>query len=204
MEPVLYLVRHGRTELNSNNCFRGAVDVDLSDAGKADAEEAAKFLDSLNIDPVFMVSSDKSRAVETADILKKTFNIPLETTHQLRALNVGKFSGQPRNDENIAELQKYLDDEATQIPGGESLNEFRDRVVPAIEECFKLACKHGVGFVICHSSIVHEVGNQLYGDHNSVVVSPGGIVVVGFEDGKPEAKPIFKKHSPAKDAASIS
>ena len=202
--PVLYLVRHGRTPLNQNNCFRGSVDVSLSPQGIKDGEEASKFLQDLKIEPVFIITSDKKRATETADILAKDFDVPIKESHLLRALDVGKFSGKPRNKENVEELQGYVDSPEKKIPGGESLDEFKERVVPTLEECFQLACDNGVGIVVCHSSIVHEVGTQLFGDHKSLVVEPGGIVVIGFDDGKPTAKTLFKKHKPAGNSASIS
>jgi broad specificity phosphatase PhoE len=202
--PILYLIRHGRTELNQNNCFRGSVDVPLSSEGTKDSEEAAEFLKTLDAEPVFIVTSDKKRAVQTADILAKNFDAPVKESHYLRALNVGKFSGQPRSKENVTELQKYIDNPDTPIPQGESLSDFQSRVVPVLEECFGLACNNGLGFVVCHSSIIHEVGTQLFNDHTSLVVEPGGVVVIGIENGKPSAKSIFKKHKPAGNTASIS
>lgn len=202
--PVLYLIRHGRTELNQNNCFRGNVNVSLSSSGIKDAEEAIDFLKSLNAEPVFIVTSDKKRAVETAHILSTEFDAPVKEEDALRALDVGKFSGQPRNKENVEELQIYLDDPQSVIPGGESLDAFKERVIPVLEDCFGMAYENGLGFVVCHSSIIHEVGSQLYGDHTSLVVEPGGIVLVGLDHGVPFAKSIFKKQKPAGNTASIS
>lgn len=200
----LYLIRHGRTDLNQNNCFRGSKDVSLSSAGIGDIEETIKFLQSLDADPEFIITSDRKRAEESAQLLSKAFDAPVHDVHLLRALDVGKFSGQPRSEENVNELQTYLDDPDIEIPGGESLNEFKERVIPVLEECFHLACENGLGFVVCHSSIIHEVGTQLFGDHKALVVEPGGVVVVGFEDGLPFAKSIFKKLKPAGNTASIS
>jgi broad specificity phosphatase PhoE len=202
--PVLYLIRHGRTDLNQNNRFRGNKDVPLSSGGRSDVEEAAEFLKTRHADPAFIVTSDRKRAVESSEILKKSFDAPIKEIHYLRALDVGKFSGELRNKENVDELQTYLDDPDTLIPDGESLNDFRERVVPVLEECFELAQREGLGFVVCHSSIIHEVGTQLFNDHKALVVEPGGIVEVGFENGEPFAKTIFKKHESAGNTASIS
>ena len=204
MITILYLVRHGRTSLNSKGCFRGNVDIPLSTVGKKDVEEAADFLESIEADPVFIGTSDKKRAVETSDILAGRFNIPVEQTHLLRALNVGKFSGQPRSDENVKELETYLADPETVIPDGESLQDFRERVVPTLEECFQLAASNGVGIVTCHSSIVHEAGTQLFGSHTSLLVEPGGVVAIGLLDGQPHAEAIFKKLKPVQGADTIS
>ena len=190
MENILYLIRHGKTALNSKDYFRGDTDVPITKEGRKDAEEAAKFLEG--IEPVFIISSDRVRATETAEILTKYFDAPTHTTDQLRAWDVGEFSGKPRNKENLASLQKYIDEPYLEVPGGESLDCFTARTMPAIEECFQLALCHGIGFVVVHSSVVHQLGTTLLGDHKSLVVEPGGVVVIGLEDGRPSAKVIFK------------
>ena len=190
MQEVLYLIRHGKTALNSKDYFRGDSDVPITKEGRKDAEEAAKFLEG--VEPVFIISSDRVRATETAEILTKYFDAPTHTTDQLRAWDVGEFSGKPRNKENLASLQKYIDEPYLEVPGGESLDCFTARTMPAIEECFQLALCHGIGFVVVHSSVVHQLGTTLLGDHKSLVVEPGGVVVIGLENGQPSAKSIFK------------
>jgi broad specificity phosphatase PhoE len=170
--------------------FRGDTDVPLNKQGHKDMEETSKFLE--DIDPVFIISSDRTRAVQSVEILTKHFEAPTHTSDQLRAWDVGEFSGKPRNDENLKSLQKYIDDPYLVVPGGESLDCFTARTMPAIQECFCLAQHHGIGFVVVHSSVVHQLGQQLLSDHKSLVVEPGGVVVIGLEDGRPSAKPIFK------------
>jgi broad specificity phosphatase PhoE len=204
--PVLFLIRHGRTDLNARNLFRGNVNVPLDKVGFQDAEEAAEFLKDK--DPGFLVSSDKLRAVQTAEIFEKKFGLENTQTSDLRAWNIGKFSGKERNKENVEELQKYIDNPDLRVPEGESLTEFRERVAPVLDECFDYAHNNGVGFIICHSSVVHEAGNILNGSHTSLLVEPGGIVVIGYSDGKITASNIFKKAKqtkpPAKRAETIS
>jgi probable phosphoglycerate mutase len=190
MQEVLYLIRHGRTKLNSADYFRGDSDVPLTKEGRKDVEEAAKFLEGIT--PVFIISSDRIRAIQSTEILTKYFDTPIHTSDQLRAWDVGEFSGKPRSDENLKSLQKYIDDPYLVIPGGESLDCFTARTMPAIQECFCLAQHHGIGFVVVHSSVVHQLGQELFSDHKSLVVEPGGVVVIGMEDGRPSAKPIFK------------
>ena len=190
MTPILYLIRHGRTALNSKDYFRGDSDIPLTREGRKDVEEAAKFLEE--IEPVFIISSDRIRAVQSMDILTKHFDSPTHTSDQLRAWDVGEFSGKPRSDENLKSLQKYIDDPYLVVPGGESLDCFTARTMPAIQECFCLAQHHGLGFVVVHSSVIHQLGKELTGLHTSLVVEPGGVVVIGLEDGQPSAKRIFK------------
>ena len=200
MEPVIYLIRHGRTSLNAKNRFRGNIDIPLDKVGIKDAEEAVEFLK--DIDPAFLVSSDKKRAVETAKIFGKKFGLEDIQTPDLRAWDIGKFSGQERSDKNVEELQKYIDNPDLPVPGGESLQDFRDRVSPVLEECFDHAHEVGVGFIFCHSSVVHEAGNIITGNHTSLLVEPGGIVAIGYSDGSITADNVFKKAKPPVTRAS--
>src|ERR1700728_2601733 len=162
MEPILYLVRHGRTQANAKNLFRGDSDIPLTAGGRKDAEEASEYLK--DIQPDFIVSSDRIRAVETADILGKTFGHTPIKSGKLRAWDVGTFTGKPRDKDNLAELQKYIDDPRLPTPNGESLDEFRARVLPVIKECFDQVAGHAVGFIVCHSSIIRAVSEALYDD----------------------------------------
>ncbi len=202
--PVIYVLRHGRTSFNVANKFRGEADIPLIPEGKEDAEEAANFLKQEAAEPAFIISSDKIRAEQTADILKKYFPVESSSTESLRAWNLGDFSGQPKSKENLKELSKYINNPDLPVPGGESLNEFRDRILPVLAECFEHATRVGLGIVVAHSSVIHEIGTQIHQDHKSLVVEPGGIVVVGFEDGDITANRIFKPLRKNEDAASVS
>jgi len=200
MIPVLYIIRHGRTSYNQKGLFRGEADIPLTKEGEHDSEEAAKELEGE--DPSFIVSSDKTRAEQTAHILANGSEV--QTTPVLRAWNLGHFSGKPKNKENLKELQKYIDNPELPVPDGESLQEFRDRVLPALAEAFEHATRVGTGFVVAHSSVIHEIGNQLYGDHKSLVVKPGGIVAIGIDNGEISAERIFKPLRDHESAASVS
>lgn len=201
--PVLYLIRHGQTKPNAANQFRGDSDVPLTPKGRKDAEDVAEFLKG--IEPSFIISSDRSRAIETTQILQKYFDAPVHTSPELRAWDVGEFTGKPRNKENLAEIQKYIDDPCLTVPGGESLAEFASRTMPAIDECFQLANCHGVGFVVAHSSVIHQLGSDLLGSHTALVVDPGGVVLVGLSgEGCSEAEAIFKPMEKEENSESIS
>lgn len=202
--PILYIVRHGRTSFNVAGKFRGEADIPLIDEGRQDAKEAAEFLEEQGVQPSFIVTSDKKRAVETAKILSKDFHDSIKPTDQLRAWNLGDFSGKPKNKENVADLQQYIHDPDTPVPGGESLNDFRNRILPILAECFEHATRNGVGIVVAHSSVIHELGTQIFGDHKTLVVEPGGIVAIGIDNGKITAERILKPLRNVESAASVS
>jgi broad specificity phosphatase PhoE len=151
----------------------------------------AKLLEPVEISHIFC--SDRLRATTTAEEIGKSAKLPIHRSESLRALDVGDFSGKLRTKESEAALQVFIDHPSTDIPGGESLNNFKSRIRPCITEAVDIALKCGVPtIVVAHSSIVHEVGSMLYNDHKSILVEPGGIVAIYLNNGKVVADPIFR------------
>lgn len=190
---AVYVARHGRTLLNHQNKFRGNSNPPLDEVGINQANELAKLFSGIDISHIFC--SDKQRAIKTADIMASSKNIPIHKSEHLRALNVGDFSGQPRNEKSEAELQSYLDEPDSKIPGGESLNEFRSRIRPCLQEALHIYLQYGIPPVlVAHSSVCHEIGNVASGNHKSVLVEPGGAIAVYYNPStqKISAEPIFR------------
>lgn len=188
---ILFVARHGQTVLNASNCFRGNKDPSLDEKGFRDAHRLASFFQDEPLS--FIVSSDRLRARQTAGVIKNERNLDVHDTPILRALDVGDFSGKKRTAENEEALEHYIDHPDIPIPGGESLNEFKSRVRPALIEAFELADDSGKpGLLVAHSSIIHEVGDWLYGQHKATLVEPGGVLSIYIKDGKIGAEPILK------------
>ena len=203
-KAVVFVARHGRTRLNANNSFRGNANPELDEVGVKQAHELAKLFSDVPISHIFC--SDKVRATKTAEIISAAKGGQVHRSEALRALNVGNFSGQPRNAKSEAELQSYLDDPDCCIPGGESLNDFRARIRPCLQEAIDLYGECGVPpMLVAHSSVCHEVGNIANGNHKSILVEPGGAIAVYVNNGKIDAEPIFKplKVSPGTGRAKI-
>ncbi len=64
---MIYIIRHGQTELNNKKALQGRSDHPLNDTGIAQAQEAAAMLQGIKFDAVY--SSPLIRAVQTAKIL---------------------------------------------------------------------------------------------------------------------------------------
>lgn len=199
-EIVLYVARHGRTVMNEENKFRGDSNPPLDSNGFRDANELAFYFSPIELS--FIVSSDKKRASTTADIISLQKNVDPEEqcfdlhpvyNGLLRPWNVGDFGGKPKNKENIAELQKYIDNPDKIVPGGTSLNDFRGRVRPLFKEAVEAGIKAGVpGLIVVHSSVVHEIGATFAGHHEAAHIKPGGVAAVYISNGKLGVEPIFK------------
>ena len=63
--PDLILLRHGQSDWNKQNRFTGWTDVDLSDAGRAEAEEAGRLMAAHGFFPEVCFTSYLKRAIRT-------------------------------------------------------------------------------------------------------------------------------------------
>ena len=188
---LVFVVRHGQTTLNRENRFRGTANPPLDATGIRQARDVAKLLDAIEISHIF--SSDKQRATKTADIIASGDGNKVHKTENLRALNVGDYSGELRTKEAEAEVAAFANTPDIPFPGGESINQFRGRIQPCLQEACDIALRCGAPTVIVgHSSIVHEVGNWLYGNHKCILVEPGGMAAIYLKNGKLAADAIYK------------
>ena len=189
---AVLVARHGRTALNSEHKFRGRMDVPLDETGIKQAHELAELLRPIELGPIFC--SDTKRASKTAEIIAQKQDTHVYKNQNLKALNVGDFSGEKRSPENVAALTKILLSPDTTIPGGESLNDFSARVQPCIHEAIEIFLETGVPpLLVAHSSIIREVGAMFMGDHTLALVEPGGVLAIYFDNGKLKAKPIYRE-----------
>jgi len=129
----LYLTRHGRTHWNQQGRFQGSVDIPLDEVGRT---QAAEIVEKLRGKVQVAVSSDLSRARETARIIADALNIPLlDPEPELRERGYGILEGLTR--EEI--LEKYPDiwvaregDRNFEVPGAEPCADVIARVQGAL------------------------------------------------------------------------
>lgn len=88
---TLYLVRHGKTKDNVARIIQGQRQGELTPAGIAQMEELAVSLSEIHFDAI--ISSDLQRAYDSAQILGRQLNLPVQTTPMLRERDWGDFTG---------------------------------------------------------------------------------------------------------------
>ena len=206
---LLYVCRHGTTAMNEQNRFRGDSNPNLDAKGYKDANELAFYFEPIDLS--FIVSSSKTRAATTANIIslqkklkqsvedKCRFDLTPVLNDLLHPWNVGDFGGKEKTPERIKELQGYISDPDKPVPGGTSLNDFRGRVRPLFKEAIEASNEAGVpGLLVVHSSVIHELGECLSGNHEAGHVRPGGVAAVYIHNGKLGVEPIFKPDDKSK------
>ena len=136
----LILVRHGQSEWNAKNLFTGWKDPALTNQGVAEANNAGKLILQKNIQFDLMYTSMLSRAQKTGDIILKVLNhkeIPIIKNEALNERNYGSLAGLNKDDarKKWGEEQVHIWRRSFDIPppGGESLKDTADRVLPYFE-----------------------------------------------------------------------
>ena len=91
MAHQIILWRHGQTDWNVANRFQGHTDIPLNDVGIFQAQHAAPLLAAMN--PTMILSSDLSRAKDTAHELVKLTGLDITIDARLRETNCGAWEG---------------------------------------------------------------------------------------------------------------
>ncbi len=138
----LVLLRHGESQWNLENRFTGWVDVPLSPRGIEEAKQAGAKLRTFTFDRAF--TSVLARANETLRLALAEIgqsDIPVEKDQALNERMYGELQGL-----NKAETVKQYGEEQVKLwrrsydvrpPGGESLKDTAERVLPYYEKAIK-------------------------------------------------------------------
>ncbi|MDQ1695464.1 MAG: glucosyl-3-phosphoglycerate phosphatase [Frankiaceae bacterium] len=101
------LLRHGRTEWNATGRFQGQLDSPLDLIGKAQALGAAVALAPMEPDAI--VSSDLSRAVDTAGAVAAEAGLEVVLDPRLREIDLGEWQGLTRAEARGRFPEEYAD-----------------------------------------------------------------------------------------------
>jgi len=127
----IILARHGETEWNVAEVFRGQIDIDLNETGVKQAELLSGYLSTSAIAAVY--SSPLKRALKTAEIIAQPHKLEVDVDPDLIDFNFGKWQGLSHQEVK----EKYRDLYATwithpeqvRIPDGEALEDVSKRVI---------------------------------------------------------------------------
>ncbi len=150
----LVLVRHGETEWNASEIYRGRADVALNENGIRQAELLGEYLSKEKID--FVYSSPLIRAVKTAEAIAIRQSLEVNTISNLVDIDFGEWQGMSLKEVKEKYPDLYRDWEETpeqvKIPGGESLEEVRRRTMPFVEDAV-IRCGDGRIILVLHRVI---------------------------------------------------
>ncbi|MEK7761095.1 MAG: 2,3-bisphosphoglycerate-dependent phosphoglycerate mutase [Nitrospirota bacterium] len=138
----LILLRHGESQWNLENRFTGWVDVPLSPRGIQEATHAGEKLRSFTFDRAF--TSVLARANETLRLALETIGqtgIPIEKDKALNERMYGELQGMNKDETakkyGEAQVKIWRRSYDVRPPGGESLKDTAERVLPYYERTIK-------------------------------------------------------------------
>jgi broad specificity phosphatase PhoE len=152
----IILVRHGETDWNVEEVFRGQIDLELNETGRRQAELLAEYLGELKIEAVY--SSPLKRALNTAKAIARRQRLEVEVSPGLIDYDFGQWQGLPLREVRDKYQKLYRQwaksPQRVKIPGGESLDEVRERALKVVNE---LMAKHGGRVVLVSHRVVNKV-----------------------------------------------
>lgn len=157
-----YFVRHGESLWNVENKICGATDIDLTEKGFQQAEQAVENIlrQELKIDMI--LSSPLKRAYHTAQVISERTGIPLKAEPRLTEQNFGKWEGTARDGEDFRIAKTHF---IESWDGGESMLKTTHRVYSLLDEItsqeetvYLLAAHNGLARII--QSYFHDMSNE--------------------------------------------
>ncbi len=134
---TIILTRHGQTEWNKVERFRGQADIPLDEAGLEQAVATGKRIAN-EWHPAAVYASPLARTVRTAQDIARRLDLQVQTEPGLIDINYGEWTGltpeevRQRWPELIAAW--YQHPETVHIPGGETLEQLRQRGMQTINQ----------------------------------------------------------------------
>lgn len=161
----IVLVRHGQTEWNRVERFRGRVEIPLNTIGQAQAVAIADYLKECS--PISTVySSPLARAMDTAAPIASAFRVKVRPLDGLIDIDYGQWQGLTPDEvrERWPELHRlwYSEPQLVEIPDGESLAAVRERAATMLSEVLSHHRQETVALVshqvVCKVMLLHALG----------------------------------------------
>lgn len=183
----LLLLRHGTTDWNNDGRFQGHADVPLNAEGLALAERTAAALAGCR--PARVVSSDLSRARETAQAVAAVTGVDVEVDPRLREVDVGTWAGLDM--ETVGRLEPDFWPALRQgrdfrrSPEGETATESGERVAAVLRDYAAAAAGDEVVLAVGHGLSLRVGALLLMGLDYSHARLFGGLANCGWIELEP-------------------
>lgn len=153
------LVRHGETTANVNGLFCGHMDVQLTKKGLAQAKDVAIRLKDRKIHKI--ISSDLSRAYNTASIINQYHHLEIKKDASLREINFGACEGYTYDDLVEMKPEAFKEKNVGQwdftFPEGENLEVLTKRVMKTLDEERHQCNQTDTVLVVVHAGVIRSV-----------------------------------------------
>ena len=191
----LVLVRHGQSEWNEKNLFTGWKDPGLTQKGVEEAKKAGYQLNKLGLNFDIMHTSALIRAQLTGqiilDVLKQD-NLETIKNQALNERDYGELTGlnkdEARENFGVDQVQIWRRSYDTPPPGGESLKDTYNRVIPYFESEILPLMKDKNVLISAHGNSLRALVKYLDSiseeDIVKLEIATGEPIFYKFTDGK--------------------
>ena len=191
----LVLVRHGQSEWNEKNLFTGWKDPGLTQKGVEEAKKAGYQLNKLGLNFDIMHTSVLTRAQLTGQIILDVLEQDNLETIENQALNerdYGELTGlnkdEAREKFGVDQIQIWRRSYDTAPPGGESLKDTYNRVIPYFESEILPLMKDKNVLISAHGNSLRALVKYLDSisekDIVKLEIATGEPIFYKFTDGK--------------------
>ena len=143
----LYVIRHGKTQLNKEGKYNGTFDEDIIEEGLEQAREASKIISNLDID--LIICSPLLRARHTCEIINVN-NVPVIYDDRIKERECGTLTCENLGDFYKTDYWNYYS--KIKVEGLESIQHLFNRVKQFLDEI-----------------------KEKYKDKNILIVTHGGV-----------------------------
>ncbi len=164
---TLLLVRHGETDWNAARRIQGSTDIPLNETGRAQARATAEVLAERFADAApIVVSSDLSRARETAEIIAAALGVPGPQTYpQLRERAYGVAEGLTIDEYH----ERFGAWDRENVPDAETSAHLRRRAVGAVRTVVRDARRRHAPrdvpvIAVAHGALISQFIRHASGD----------------------------------------
>jgi probable phosphoglycerate mutase len=188
---LLLLVRHAVTARTGVKLSGWTPGVDLSEAGKAQAERLSERLGDVRLDAIY--ASPLERTVQTAEPVARAKGIRITQRKEIGEVHYGNLEGRSLKALVGTKLWRRLRAWPSDVrfPGGESLRETQARAVAAVE-ALRATHPGGVVAVFSHGDWIRLVLAHYLGVHvdlyQRIGIDPASVSAIEFHELGPHVR----------------
>jgi broad specificity phosphatase PhoE len=147
----ILMIPCGKTFWTEEGRFTGAADMPLSKQGNQDAHDCARRIAAAQM-PDFIYTGHGQAEKETLDVIARLLGIKARVLEGLEEPDMGLWEGLTVQDlqQRSPKAYKQLSDEPSKVnpPGGEPLEDARDRLIQCVERVCEKHAGQAVGLVL--------------------------------------------------------
>ena len=131
----IFLARHGESIANQEKLLSGQLEFPLTEKGKNQAQSLCDVLKNHRLSAIY--ASSLNRAIETAQPTAQHHKLEIQPLDNLKEIHFGVLQGKAADeldDDNKALWYAYRADKDFIVPGGESFNRFKNRILECLEK----------------------------------------------------------------------